>query len=147
VSATHGRITLRGPVLAAEHANLLKSIATVHGVTNVDDRLSIHESAEGISALQGGDPPAGQPMEFMQRSWSPAARTLSGGAGGALMLYSLAKRGPLGAVALATGAAMLVRAATNRPFSELSRRRPVKHGYAPEQIPSQLTERAAGPEV
>ena len=52
VTATDGEITLSGPVLASEAGALRDAAASVRGVSRVHDRLSVHESADGIPALQ-----------------------------------------------------------------------------------------------
>jgi hypothetical protein len=124
VSASQGHVTLTGPVLAREHGGLIGAVRSVRGVKEVEDRLAVYQDPRGISALQGGEPARGELPQLMQRRWSPATRVASGGAGGALLVYSvLTRRGPLAGLALLSGAAMLVRAATNRPFAEMVRRR------------------------
>ncbi len=56
VTVWQGRVTLRGPILAGEVAHLLSAVASVRGVTGVDNHLDVHDRAGGISALQGGVP-------------------------------------------------------------------------------------------
>lgn len=154
VTADEGRVLLTGAVLASEHAKLLQCVAAVRGVTAVADGLTVHERADGIAGLQGGDPPAGAPMALMQRNWSPTARLLFTSAGGALMVYSVVRRGPIGVIALVAGA-MLMRAATNRPLTEVARMRRSAHGSAapPHSAPEKARARvgaadyAAWPEV
>ena len=53
VSADHGRVTLSGPILASEVDNVLKGVSSVRGVTDVDNRLEVHEQAGNIPSLQG----------------------------------------------------------------------------------------------
>ena len=53
ITASGGRVTLRGPALAGEADELLRAVSSVRGVTGVDDRLEIRESAAGVSSLQG----------------------------------------------------------------------------------------------
>jgi osmotically-inducible protein OsmY len=53
ITASGGRVTLRGPALAAEVDELLRAVASVRGVTGVEEQLDVHESAEGVSSLQG----------------------------------------------------------------------------------------------
>jgi osmotically-inducible protein OsmY len=53
VTAEGGRVTLRGPALAGEVDELLRAVSSVRGVTGVENQLEIHESAAGISSLQG----------------------------------------------------------------------------------------------
>lgn len=53
ITAGGGRVTLRGPALAGEVDELLRAVSSVRGVTGVEDRLEVHESAAGVSSLQG----------------------------------------------------------------------------------------------
>jgi uncharacterized membrane protein len=119
VSAHEGNVTLTGAVLASEHAQLLRCVANVRGVEGIRDQLAVHESAAGISELQGGRPRQPARFELMQRNWSPAARAVTGVVGGAMTLRGLLDRGPLGLVVAGTGAALLARSATNAPLKEL----------------------------
>lgn len=118
VSAQNGYVTLSGDILATEHGALLRAIHAVRGVRDMADRLDVHSSAEGVSALQGGTPPPGERPELLQAAWSPGTRALVGGAGGILALYALARGGLLGVAALAGGAALIARAKANRPLLE-----------------------------
>lgn len=53
VEAHDGRITLRGPVLSSEATGVLSTAGAVPGVTSVHSELDVHDSPDGISALQG----------------------------------------------------------------------------------------------
>lgn len=53
VMAREGTIRLSGDVLATEVDTLLSAASQVRGVKDVDNQLTVHESAEGISSLQG----------------------------------------------------------------------------------------------
>jgi BON domain len=53
ITASEGRVTLRGPALASEVDELLSAVASVRGVAGVDSQLEVHEQAAGISSLQG----------------------------------------------------------------------------------------------
>ncbi len=53
VTAYNGRITVTGKALASESDNVVRTIRAVRGVDRVDNFLEVHESAEGVSALQG----------------------------------------------------------------------------------------------
>jgi len=53
ITASGGRVTLRGPALASEVDELVSAVSSVRGVTGVENELDIHESASGISSLQG----------------------------------------------------------------------------------------------
>jgi uncharacterized membrane protein len=115
VTASAGRVTLRGPVLANELERLLRRAAGTRGVTSVDNRLDVHDSAGDVPGLQGEAPRRhGSPRsEFMQENWSPAARLVGGGIGTALSWYGLRTSGFVGTVAGLGGLVLLGRAATN----------------------------------
>lgn len=53
ITANEGRVMLRGPALASEVDELLSAVSSVRGVAGVENHLEVHESAEGVSALQG----------------------------------------------------------------------------------------------
>lgn len=116
VTARNGYVTVTGDILASEHGKLLQALRLVRGVRDCADRLDVHASAEGVSALQGGVPAPGQPLEILQARWSPGTRALVGGAGALLSLYALARGGVTGIAALAGGAALMARAKANRPL-------------------------------
>jgi hypothetical protein len=121
VSAQNSYVTVSGDILASEHGKLLQALRMVPGVRDCADRLDVHTSAEGISALQGGTTPSGQPLEILQSRWSPGTRAIVGGAGALLSLYALARGGARGVAALAGGAALIARAKANRPLLSASR--------------------------
>lgn len=116
VTAQNGYVTLSGDILASEHGKLLQALRMVRGVRDCADRLDVHTSAEGVSALQGGIPAPGQPLEILQARWPPGTRAIVGGAGALLSLYALARGGVTGVVALAGGAALMARAKANHPL-------------------------------
>lgn len=53
VTASNGRITLSGPVLANEVEQLLSSILHVRGVTGVVNQLDVHQTPGDVPGLQG----------------------------------------------------------------------------------------------
>jgi uncharacterized membrane protein/gas vesicle protein len=120
VTAVQGRVILSGAVLEYEHEDLLQAARAVEGVREVEDRLEVHKTADGISALQGGHPRPGERFELMQENWSPAARVLVGAAGSALGLYAFKSRTLIGLIAGAAGTAMFLRSATNMPLRRLA---------------------------
>src|SRR5690606_11537497 len=94
VSASDGRITLSGPILADEVEHLLDRVAAIRGVKAVENALEIHEQADNVPGLQGQPARRGRERsEFMQSNWSPAARFIAGITGGALALYGMGWRG------------------------------------------------------
>lgn len=95
----NGRVYLHGLVLASEVALLLSAIGAVEGVTDVENRLEIHESPKALAAFRKG-----------AKRWAgPAARVLTGTTGSALALAGLKKKnvalGALGLGLLAHGVA------------------------------------------
>jgi uncharacterized membrane protein len=115
VKVSSGHVMLSGDVLADEFPQLMRAVRATQGVEAVQDKLSIHEDAKGVSALQGGRPrhPANF---FMRERWSPAARLVGGAAGGALTAWGLYTRGALGMIGVATGGALLARSGANVPL-------------------------------
>lgn len=73
------------------------------GATNTPDRAVI----ERLSA------------EFIQREWSPAARTLAGSVGSALVAYAAARRDVFATLFGLAGTALVLRAATNLETTRL----------------------------
>ena len=113
-------IALSGPVLADEAKDLMAGVASVPGVTRVEDHLEVHSAEEGVAGLQGG--PEQRPrerFELMQTNWSPAARFLVGTAGGALALYAFRKPDIRGALAGLASSGMLARSITKQKLGIL----------------------------
>jgi CBS domain-containing protein len=111
VEAHHGRVTLRGPVLAAEAQRVFDSVRHVRGVQHVENQMEQHQEAGNISALQGGALRPGQQRpgkqwDLMQERWSPATRLLAG-AGAASLLACASGRGLLAGTLGAVGLGML----------------------------------------
>ena len=50
MSASDGRLTLSGAVLRGEHDRLLRKLAKVRGVREVDDGLEVHQSAGNLAS-------------------------------------------------------------------------------------------------
>jgi uncharacterized membrane protein len=122
VTARDGHVTLSGPLLAREADGLLACAKRVHGVADVEDRLSRYDSAEHVSALQGGvERPGPSRWEFAQQTWAPAPRVLGGGVGLALLAAGLLRRGPLAALLGLAGACLFARSATNVDLAHLLR--------------------------
>jgi osmotically-inducible protein OsmY len=53
VTAVHGQVTLSGPVPADEVDQLLRTVGSVRGVTDVVNQVEVHDETEHISGLQG----------------------------------------------------------------------------------------------
>jgi len=54
VYAEQGTVTLGGPILASELAELRDAVTNLDGVNAVLDHLEAHETAEGVPELQNG---------------------------------------------------------------------------------------------
>jgi len=120
VSALEGRVTLSGAVLEREYVRLLRTVWAVRGVADVEDRLAVHESPAGVSALQGGGRARGRRFGPWQENWPPGVRVLMGAIGGALLINALAgRRGSLGILGGLAGAALVARSGTNMPIDRL----------------------------
>jgi hypothetical protein len=52
VTTNQGQLTLSGPVLAREHDDLLASIASIHGVAEVVDRLEVQKRTTTIMGVE-----------------------------------------------------------------------------------------------
>jgi hypothetical protein len=76
VEVAGGVVTLRGPVLSNEIADVLATVRDVRGVSSVANELIPHESGEGVPALQGNGR-VGQPaLDILQNNWAPATRAV-----------------------------------------------------------------------
>lgn len=49
-----GRVVLQGPILEHELEDLLSAVASVSGVTAIENRLECHRTPEDVPGLQGG---------------------------------------------------------------------------------------------
>jgi uncharacterized membrane protein len=115
VNAAEGRITLSGPILAREAERLVARISSMRGVSGIENRLEVHESAESIPGLQGeaGQRKAGERPDIMQTNWSPSTRFIAATFGAATALYGARKLNVLGSSVAALGTAIFTRALTN----------------------------------
>jgi hypothetical protein len=113
VSASGGRVTLRGQLPESEEDPLLSGVERVRGVDLVESRLELHETADDTLGLQGSGSPPRPRMEFMQRHWAPGPRLAALAFGGALTGYGAVRRGPPGMLLGAVGALLVARAASN----------------------------------
>ena len=122
VTVDNGLVTLSGAVLDHEADKLVDRVHGVRGVTDVVSLLERHKVAGDFPSLQGGSPPAEPKFELFQENWTPAARFLSGVAGGALVVYGLSeerRQNPLGAALGIAGLALLTRGMTNKPMKRV----------------------------
>lgn len=119
VMVQDGRATLSGPVLAGEVDALLKGVAGVRGVKDVENMLQVHRTPGDIPGLQGEGRRRAPRAALMQENWAPATRLLVGALGGVMALSGKAGKGPLGTLAGLAGLGMLARAATNMDTGRL----------------------------
>jgi uncharacterized membrane protein len=120
VTAQQGHLILSGPILAHEKAALLDSVRTVRGVTDVEDKLQIHEQPDGVAGLQGGNERIRMRSEFLQENWTPALRGIAAAGGGALGSYGLARRTPAGMLLAGVGFILFMRGMSNMPLKRLA---------------------------
>lgn len=113
VSASGGRILLRGPVLADEVDYLIKRTAAVRGVHGVDNQLEVHQDAGDIPALQGASNFRPERLEWNQDNWSPSLRLLTGVGGGLLAVYGALRRGLVGTALSVAGLSLAARGVAN----------------------------------
>lgn len=117
VDASAGRVALSGQILAHEHGGLLRAIAAVPGVAQVDDNLEVHATAQDAPALQGARPRF-ERAALLRENWSPTARLLIGAAGGLMLIGGAERGGPSGWLLGGIGAGMIARASTNIPIRD-----------------------------
>ena len=54
VIASHGRVTLTGPILEREAERVVRQLYSVRGVRYVENKLEVHKEAGDVPGLQGG---------------------------------------------------------------------------------------------
>lgn len=116
VNAMQGCVVLSGPILADEKDHLLEAVRSVSGVSEVDDQLTAHVSAEGVAALQGGRRLMQSRYIFMQDNWPPGLRAIAIVGGSAIGYAGMTRRGPVSALTAVLGLGLVLRGAINRPL-------------------------------
>jgi uncharacterized membrane protein len=117
VTVSEGRVTLSGPVLSEEVDDLIRQIGRVRGVQEVRNELEIHQSSEGVPALQGEAAPTDS--RDRDENWTPTTRLLVGVAGGTLAVRGIRTGGPIGTALSLLGVGLIARAAGNIPARQL----------------------------
>jgi uncharacterized membrane protein len=120
VATTDGRVRLSGDVHAEEHDAVVRGVLRVPGVRAVDDGLTAHNSADGVSSLQGSTRPRRRRPDVFQASWSPSTRLATGVAGLGLMGTGRRLGGLSGLLLRGGGLAIAARAATNKRLSQVT---------------------------
>ena len=120
VDSLDGVVRLRGPVLAHEVDNLIRTVSGVRGVRDVVNQLDVHKQAGEIPALQGGIARPGQRYGVAQENWDPFTRMLTSIGGAGLAAWGVSRRDPIGFAATALGAAMAARGLSNLPAKRLT---------------------------
>jgi uncharacterized membrane protein len=120
VTARDSRVIVRGHVTADEAGVLLRRVASVRGVREVEDRLEIHAVPSEAPGLPGRRQPrrVARP-DVLQARWSPTTRLLVGLAGSGFAVLAGRRGGVGGMVAGAGSLAMLARALTNLELGRL----------------------------
>ncbi len=122
VQVQNGRAVLSGPVLTAEADRLVNGVRKVRGVTDVENRLEKHDTADDVPGLQGSPRLPATKFELLQENWTPATRLATTVVGGALATLALGRgdrNNVLGRMVGLAGIALFVRGATNKPFGQL----------------------------
>jgi len=74
VQVSNGAVTLRGPVLNTEVADILNGVELVRGVRTMHYELDGYDSAEGVPSLQERNAVDDRAVDLHPRRWAPAAR-------------------------------------------------------------------------
>jgi hypothetical protein len=120
VSCRNGEITLRGPVLAHEVQSLVRRVRGVRGVQRVHNELEVHQSAEGVPALQGNGHEAAENHRL-----NPGTCLAVSALGAGLALYGVSRRDSIGGMVSMLGLGMIMKG-----FSDAENRfEPSAHGY------------------
>jgi hypothetical protein len=128
VEVLQGFVTLKGPILAREVDHLLSTLRAAPAVVGIDNRLDIHQSADHVSALQGGKMDRGSTLPLLKRHWSPTTRVATGLVGAGLTAYGGARHDFPGTIASLAGLGLGARAVTNRDL-------PLPNGFHHDRTP------------
>jgi len=126
VGAQQGRITLSGPILAAEARRLLASVHAVPGVRAIEDHLVAHERADSTPSLQGGAERRAMRTRLLGDNWSPTLRLAAIVGGGLLAAYGMRNRNWIGITLASIGASAVVAGTQNHRRDNLSQRHAVE---------------------
>jgi uncharacterized membrane protein len=110
------KVILSGDVLSNETDKIYTGVATVRGISGVENRMTPHESAEHIPALQTS------PVAQERRTgsmWTPSTRLVAGMGGGLMALWGASRGGLIGRLMSIAGWGLAIRAATNVQLGSL----------------------------
>ena len=121
VKVENGKVILSGPILASEVDRLIGTVSSMRQVTDVENRLEVHDSAQSVPGLQGQPGPrrSGEAPDLMQVSWSPTTRFIAGTFGGTLALYGARQLNVFGTAVATLGTAIVARALANMELKHL----------------------------
>lgn len=125
VEARDGTVRVSGPIPQREARRAIREVAAVRGVDTVEDALERHERTTGVPSLQGGYRREWR-VEFLQEHWSPTARLLALGAGGAAVGFGT-NRGGWGYGLAAAGGLLCARAIADIPAKRIVGLRAGRH--------------------
>jgi hypothetical protein len=107
----NGRITLSGGIVAAELPRLVRGVASIRGVTGVENHMTVNESSESVGPQdRSGWYKGALGLDVLQRPWSTMTRLLAGTLGASMALAGAARRNLNGATIAVIGIATLARA-------------------------------------
>jgi len=92
IDVRDSKVRVTGDVLASESSAVASAIQNVRGVREVDNQLSVHQSAASIPSLQGGSSRDRVGVARLRRGWSPAALATASIATGVLAIAAAAAR-------------------------------------------------------
>lgn len=122
VQVVDSQVIMSGPVLSDEVEQLVEGVRSVRGVRDVQNRLEVYTEPANVPELQGDKPkPTGQPMDILQRWWSPSTRFLVSGAGALVPLLAARKRKTAAASITFMALGLLAYALSERNGPSLSR--------------------------
>jgi hypothetical protein len=139
VSVYNRRVILNGSVPAAELESILRSIARVRGVREVENQLEAYEQTGGVSSLQG----SGR-RRVGRTGLTPVARLLSGALGTTAVIAGLRRRG-LARVLTVFGLGLLAQAVLDRSIpGGWNQERSDRTGWSKSEVPEE-SEGSSGP--
>jgi hypothetical protein len=122
VTAQNGWVTLTGEILSGEVSDLVRTVSSVKGVTEVVNRLKAHDEPGEISGLQGGHIRHGSRFGLLQSNWPPAIRLTVGAAGLITTSTGIKQGGVLGSILAGIGTGMVLLAITNQNVRQMIER-------------------------